>query len=172
MGRSRGSDSSFRDRVKILVSACLAGCNCRYNGQSVEVGEISRLVRRGKALAACPELLGGLDVPRERSEIVGGDGWAVLDGRATVRTISGRDVTAEFIKGARLAVDTAGAAKCRYAILKSNSPSCGVGTIFDGSFSGKMRLGDGVTAAALRGAGLDLRVAAVGVELINREKQF
>ena len=138
----------------ILVSACLAGENCRYDGTSATSPAIAKLVKSGQAVAACPEVLGRLGTPRSRAEIVGGDGWDVLAGRAAVMTDEGDEVTWEFIAGAHMVVTLAQATDCRHAILKSLSPSCGVGRIFDGSFSDKMRPGVGVTVAALSEAGI------------------
>lgn len=141
----------------IAVSGCLAGLNCRYDGGSKPSEDIVELVRRGEAVCICPEAMGGLDIPRPPAEIVGGDGADVLSGRARVVDSAGRDVTAEFIAGAEAAL-----AECRRhgvteAILKQNSPSCGCGRIYDGSFSGRLRPGRGVTAALLAANGISIR---------------
>ena len=138
----------------ILVSACLAGESCRYDGSSCAVSLVETLVREGRAITFCPEVEGGLATPRPAAEIVGGDGRSVLRGEARVLTVDGDDVTSAFFAGAGLAATRALAAGCRRAILKSNSPSCAVTAIFDGSFSAKIKPGIGVAAAALAEAGI------------------
>lgn len=141
----------------ILVSACLAGRHCRYNGAACADRDIVRMVHNGAAVAVCPEELGGLTIPRPPAEIAdGADGGDVLDGRARVTDKGGRDVTANFVAGARLALVLARRAKATRAILKSGSPSCGVDGIYDGTFSGKIRAGNGVTAELLRRHGIEV----------------
>lgn len=137
-----------------LVSACLAGERCRYDGTSCPDKDIVAMVREGSAIAACPEMLGGLGTPRARAEISGGDGAAVLKGEASVITVNGQNVTEAFLEGAARFIAAARGANCGVAILKSKSPACGVGTIFDGTFSGTVQSGDGVAAAALKLAGI------------------
>lgn len=139
---------------KVVASACLGGRPCRYDGAGRPDPEVCRLAGQGEAVLACPECLGGLRIPREPSEIVGGDGRDVLDGRARVVSKSGRDVTAQYIAGAEAflaAVREAGADK---AILKAKSPSCGVHQIYDGTHTGRLRPGAGVTAALLERNGI------------------
>ena len=128
----------------ILVSACLAGINCRYNGGSCADPAIAELVRQGKAIAACPELLGGLPMPRPSCEIL-------QDPDKGLRVISrdGRDCTQEYKKGARKMLALAKAIGAKRAIFKSRSPSCGVGLIYDGTFSGKLICGNGITTELL-----------------------
>ncbi len=104
---------------------------------------------KGKAIPVCPEQLGGLATPRPTAEISGGTGADVLEGRAEVRTSSGADVTDNFTRGAREALSIAKAAGAREAILKAKSPSCGCGLIYDGTFSGRLVEGNGVTAELL-----------------------
>jgi uncharacterized protein YbbK (DUF523 family) len=133
-----------------LISACIAGIFCRYDGQTRRREEIIALVQSGKALAVCPETLGGLKIPREPAEIVGGDGFDVLDGKAKVMTCDGEDVTTEFVNGAQAALSLCRRYGARKVFLKSKSPSCGVGIIYDGTFSGTLRPGFGVTAALLK----------------------
>lgn len=133
-----------------LVSACLAGEPCRYDGQAKGRAEVAALVKMGEALAFCPETLGGLKIPRVPSEIVGGDGEDVLDGRAKVMSRDGKNVTAEFILGAEATLELCRKTGITEALLKSKSPSCGVGRIYDGTFTGTLRPGDGVTAALLK----------------------
>ena len=119
----------------VLVSKCLAGSYCRYDGGTNLVPEIQRLVEQGFAVTACPEELGGLPTPRVPSE------------RHNSRVVSreGHDVTLEFESGAETALRIARENGCRTAVLKSRSPSCGKGCIYDGSFTGKLVAGNGVT---------------------------
>lgn len=140
----------------ILVSACLCGVNCRYNGGSKPDAGVLALLREGKAIPVCPEQLGGLPTPRPPAEIQEGDGAAVLLGSARVRNKEGRDVTEEFIKGAEETLRIGRMFQAERAILKANSPSCGCGSIYDGTFSGGKRQGDGVTAALLRENGIQV----------------
>jgi uncharacterized protein YbbK (DUF523 family) len=112
------------------------------------------LVARKDAFPACPETLGGLPTPRPDSEIDSGDGGDVLDGRSRVITRSGRDVTESFIKGAYLALEAAARNGIRRAILKSNSPSCGAGKIYDGTFKKALKNGSGVLAVLLARHGI------------------
>lgn len=145
------------DSELTLVSACLAGELCRYDGTGCPNKDIVAMVGAGSAIAACPEMLGGLSTPRARAEIRGGDGLAVLRGDASVINENGQDVTGAFLEGAARFVAVAKAANCAGAILKSKSPACGVGTIFDGAFSGTVQSGDGVAAAALKLAGIEIK---------------
>ena len=140
----------------ILVSACLAGRACAYDGSARPDDAIMELVRTGRAVLVCPEEEGGLGTPRPAAEITGGDGSDVLDGSAAVRTRDGADVTREYLAGARIAVERAAEHGCVAAVLKARSPACGCDAVYDGSFSRSLRDGSGVTAAALRRAGLEL----------------
>ncbi|MGI9950794.1 DUF523 domain-containing protein [Moorellaceae bacterium AZ2] len=140
----------------ILVSACLAGYQCKYNGGSNLVPEIKDLVTQGRAIPVCPEKLGGLPIPRPPAEIQGGDGWDVLQGRARVVNKEGRDVTPAFLQGARATLELARRLGAQVAILKERSPSCGTGAVYDGTFRGQTRPGSGVTAALLRCHGIKL----------------
>lgn len=135
------------------VSACLAGERCRYDGNANPNDRAKELCAAG-ALLICPECLGGLPTPREPAEIVGGDGAAVLDGTARVITKSGADVTDAFICGAQKALALCKENGITEALLKARSPSCGCGTIYDGTFSGGRICGDGVTAALLKRNGI------------------
>ena len=140
----------------VLVSACLAGRACRFDGSSNPDDEVARLVAEGRAVLVCPEVDGGLGTPRPAAEIAGGDGRDVLDGTARVLTQRGDDVTDAYVKGARRALRAAQEAGARAAILKARSPSCGKGAVYDGSFSRTLRDGNGVTAALLMGNGIDV----------------
>lgn len=141
----------------MLVSACLAGCRCRYDGSSRPDHQLEELVAKGEALPVCPEQLGGLPTPRSPAQIVGGDGDDVLEGRARVLTEEGVDVTAAFLKGAEETLRMARLVGATVAILKERSPSCGSAVIYDGTFSGATRKGRGVTAALLAGHGIVVR---------------
>lgn len=138
----------------IIVSSCLAGKPCRYDGTAKTNENVLQLVRDGLALPVCAEELGGLATPRKPCEIVGGDGADVLDGKASVQTCDGEDKTAEFLAGANAVLEAAKKVNADYAILKSKSPSCGCGKIYDGSFSLGLRSGCGVTAALLERNGI------------------
>jgi uncharacterized protein YbbK (DUF523 family) len=131
----------------IIVSACLAGLHCRYDGGEKTNDDVLRLVAEGKALPVCPEQLGGLTTPRLPCEIVNG----------RVMRKDGVDVTAEFERGARDSLALARLAGAKAAILKAKSPSCGAGHVYDGTFSGHVVTGDGVFAAKCRQEGISLR---------------
>lgn len=133
----------------IIVSGCLAGRPCRYDGTAKPNEKIMRMVREGVALPVCAEELGGLPTPRKPCEIIGGDGSDVLDGKAYVQTEDGADKTAELIAGANAVLALAKECGAKSAILKAKSPSCGCGRIYNGCFRGELRPGYGVTAALL-----------------------
>lgn len=137
-----------------LVSACLCGVNCKYNGKSNLNLYFMELVREGEAIPVCPEQLGGLATPRTPAEISGGSGQEVLSGSCRVFTKDGLDVTDNYVKGAFETLKIAQLTGVDAAILKSRSPSCGSGYIYDGSFSYKTRKADGVTAALLKENGI------------------
>ncbi|MEK5430503.1 DUF523 domain-containing protein [Lysinibacillus sp. FSL R7-0073] len=134
----------------ILISACLAGLNVRYNGTNCIDDRVQKLVLEKKAITVCPELMGGFSTPREPAEIVGGNGEDVLDGKATVIERSGRDVTELYIKGAYATLQKALEVGATQVVLKENSPSCGSAAIYNGEFNGMKIVGEGVTTALLR----------------------
>ncbi len=140
----------------ILLSACLLGENCRYNGKSSLSPSLLRELKGRRMLAVCPEQLGGLGTPRPPAEITGGDGRAVLMGAAGVKNKHGEDVTAFFRRGAEKTWELAQREGVKEAILKDKSPSCGKNYIYDGTFQGRLRPGLGVTAALLKGKGVAL----------------
>lgn len=129
-----------------MISACLLGFNCKYSGGNNSLPEetLKKLRAEYALVPVCPEVAGGLPVPREPSERQG----------TGVFSVSGRDVTAEYTKGAETAVRLAERFGCRTALLKENSPSCGSGKIYDGSFSGVLTAGDGVSAEKLKALGI------------------
>ena len=141
---------------KILVSACLAGLPCSHDGRARRSEAVAALVGSGATVPVCPEQLGGMPSPRETAEIAGGDGGGVIDGSARVVSRSGKDLTAAFKEGARQTLAVARRHGCRRAVLKARSPSCGHGRIYDGSFSGGIKPGDGVAAALLMRSGIEI----------------
>ncbi len=140
---------------KILVSACLMGQLVKYNGTLVPVhAQLEEWNRKGLILPFCPEVEGGLPVPRPPAEITGGDGADVLKGHAKIVNQDGLDVTAEFVAGAEKAADLVRNLGLGFAILKDGSPSCGNTRIYDGTFTGKVLHGKGVTAVRLEQQGV------------------
>lgn len=123
-----------------IVSACLAGINCNYEGGSKPCKKVEDLVARGEAIPVCPEQLGGLTTPREAAEQKGDK----------VVTCSGEDVTAQFEKGADEVLRVCRKFGCTEAVLKARSPSCGSGEVYDGTFSKTLTKGDGVCASLLK----------------------
>ena len=129
---------------KLLVSACLLGTPCRYDGRSKADARIQALAEKYELVPVCPEELGGLPTPREPSERRGE--------RVVMR--SGRDVTAEYRRGAEAALALCLQNGCKAAVLKEKSPSCGCGQVYDGTFSRRLIEGDGVTAELLKAHGV------------------
>jgi uncharacterized protein YbbK (DUF523 family) len=127
-------------KEKILVSACLLGINCKYDETSNKNEKILKLAKDFILVPVCPEILGGLPIPREPAEQRG----------KRVITKSGKDVTKYFERGAKEVLKICKILKIKKAILKQKSPSCGCGKIYDGTFSGKLIRGDGVTARLLK----------------------
>lgn len=144
------------EAVELIVSACLVGFCCRYDGKSKYDAALAELVQAGRAIPVCPEQLGKLPTPREPAQIQHGDGHDVLEGAARVVDCTGFDVTLQFIKGAEETLRICRMLNVNKAILKSYSPSCGSGVIYDGTFTGNQRAGDGVTAALLRQNGVEI----------------
>lgn len=131
-------------KTNILVSACLLGLHCRYNGKGVLDETVWSLREYANLIPICPEQLGGLPTPRDPAERV----------RDQVVTISGQDVTAQYAQGARETLALAGRYGCCLAILKERSPSCGSGVIYDGTHTGTKIPGYGVTAELLKNHGI------------------
>lgn len=132
----------------LLISACLLGFECKYSGGSNKLSdeEIALLKKEYRLIPVCPETAGGLPVPRDPSERLGDK----------VVSSKGKDVTAEFVKGAETAVYLARRYGCKKALLKRNSPSCGGEYIYDGTFSGVLVPGEGVAAEMLKAAGIEV----------------
>ena len=131
-------------KPKIIVSACLLGENCKYNGKNNRNENVIALEEYFELIPVCPECFGGLPIPREPAEI--------KDGRVINK--AGEDVTAQFIEGAEQTLYIAEEKNCVAAVLKENSPSCGFGRIYDGSFTSVLTQGNGVTAALISSAGI------------------
>ena len=138
----------------IIVSACLCGINCKYDGGNNLDVRILKLLKEGKALPICPEQLGGQETPRDPQEITNGNGFDVIEGNARILGFKNDDLTSSFLKGAYESLRIAEAVGATIAILKARSPSCGVSEIYDGTFSGTKRNGNGVTAELLLSKGI------------------
>ena len=130
--------------MKIAVSACLLGENCKYNGGNNYSEKVSEYIKGHEVVPVCPEVLGGLPIPRESAEIVNGK----------VSHKDGTSVDKEFRRGAETALKIIKEQQVDFVILQSRSPSCGVNTIYDGSFSGKIISGQGVFADLLQKNGI------------------
>ena len=138
----------------VLISACLAGVPCTHAAEAKTREWALKLVAEGRAVSVCPEVAGGLPIPRPEAEIQGGAGGDVLDGRARVVSVEGEDVTDNYLRGAEVARSAAARTGATLAVLKARSPSCGCGAIYDGTFEGRLVDGDGVTAATLKTEGV------------------
>ena len=134
----------------ILVSACLVGMNCKYDGGNNFNQKVFDLVKEGKAIPICPEQLGGLKTPRKPSEV------KVIDGKRYVINNEGEDVTANFEKGASEVLNLAKKSNIKKAVLQPRSPSCGVGKIYSGNFDKQLVDGNGVTADLLIQNGIEV----------------
>ena len=130
--------------MRVLVSACLLGVSCRYDGQSKAYPLVDQLCRRHEVVPVCPEIFGGLPTPRVPAERRG----------ERVVTKTGVDVTAQYRRGAEEAVRLARMLGCTVAVLKERSPSCGSGQVYDGTFTGTLTEGFGVAAQRLADAGI------------------
>lgn len=142
----------------ILISACLLGVRCRYDGGSKPQEPILRLMEKYTLIPVCPEQLGGLPTPRLPSERIG----------AQVVMKDGTDVTAAYRRGAEEALRLARLFGCRRAVLKERSPSCGSGAVYDGTFTGTVIPGDGVTAQLLKANGIQVVGESRAEELLGR----
>lgn len=131
----------------ILVSACLLGADCKYNGKNNRNENVLRLMEKHTLIPVCPEQLGGLATPREPSEKSG----------ERVVSRSGADVTENYKKGADEVLKIARLYGCKRAVLKAKSPSCGSGKVYDGTFSGTLIDGDGITAQLLKQNGIEVQ---------------
>jgi len=144
---------------RVLVSACLLGERVRHNGEHTQSHDsvLQRWLREGRVVPFCPEVAGGLPVPRPPAEIVeAAGGSSVLSGMGRVLDMNGRDVSAFFVAGAAQALEYTRRESIRVAVLKEGSPSCGTSFIYDGTFTSRRVPGQGVTAALLRQAGIQV----------------
>lgn len=130
-------------KKKVLISACLLGNNCRYNGGHSQLNELNKL--DVEWIPVCPEESGGLGTPRPSAEMQG-SAEDILNGKGKVLTNKGKNVTQEFIRGADKSLQSGLEVGVKTAILKSKSPSCGIGKIYDGSFTITLKTGDGIFA--------------------------
>uniref|UniRef100_UPI003217D2E9 DUF523 domain-containing protein n=1 Tax=uncultured Draconibacterium sp. TaxID=1573823 RepID=UPI003217D2E9 len=133
-----------------LISSCLTGVNCRYNGTSNTLEKLNKLIKEGKAIALCPEILANLKIPRESCEIV------LKDGQKHVIGKSKKDYTQAFLSGAQKTLEICQVAGIKKAVLQSRSPSCGYGKIYDGTFGNKLINGNGITAELLESNGITI----------------
>lgn len=136
--------------MKIAVSACLLGINYKYNGGNNYSEKLEKLLEKHEVIPICPEVLGGLPIPRDPSEIVNGE----------VLTDKGKSVDKEFRNGAKKTLEIVKESGAELVVLQSRSPSCGLGKIYDGSFTGGLVEGDGVFVKLLKDEGI--KVVDVG----------
>lgn len=132
------------ENMNILISACLLGINCRYDGTGKFIEQLDILKEKYHLIPVCPEIYGGLETPRQPAEKIGD----------RIVTKDGRDVTDNYKKGANEILKLAKFYNCKLAILKERSPSCGHGKVYDGTFSGILIDGDGVTSELLMENGI------------------
>ena len=143
--------------MRLLISACLLGCRCRYDGASKPQPWLAALAERHELVPVCPEQMGGLATPRLPAERQGD----------RVVTKEGADVTAQYRRGAEEALRLCRLFHCQAALLKERSPSCGCGSVYDGTFTGVLTAGDGVTAELLRAEGVPVYGESRAEELLN-----
>lgn len=146
--------------MKIIVSSCLLGNNCKYNGKNNYNPKLIDFLKQMEIIEVCPEQMGGLSTPRLPSEIKGD----------IVINKEGIDDTPFFQKGACKTLEIAKNNSCKVAILKSNSPSCGFGSVYDGTFSSKLKSGNGVTADLLYKNGIVI-LNENNFELLEKENE-
>lgn len=125
--------------MKVLVSACITGCNCKYNGGNNLNKKVVEFLKNKEIIEICPEMLAGMSTPRASAEIVGG----------CITECNGKNVHKDYERGVKLALEKIKNENIDLAILQSRSPTCGVNHIYDGSFTGKLIKGQGIFAKAL-----------------------
>ena len=145
--------------MNLLISACLMGVRCRYDGGRKPLDCLDKLMDQHVLIPVCPEVLGGLPTPRVPAERIG----------EKVITQDGRDVTANYQQGAEEALRLAKMTGCTHALLKERSPSCGCGVIYDGTFSGSLCKGDGVCGALLKANGIEVLGESRARELLETD---
>lgn len=149
--------SLMNNKENILISACFLGLFCRYNKKAIHLNHLKELMEKYHLVPICPEIMGGMGIPRSPAE---------RKGNKVVNSL-GHDVTKYFERGAREALKLARLYNCKYAILKEDSPSCGYGRIYDGTFSGTFIIGNGVTAELLSENGLTILGESQVVKLLK-----
>lgn len=133
--------------MKVAISACLLGERCRYDGASKPNAEVIEFASKHEVIPICPERAAGLEIPRVPSEMQADKPWPC------VKNASGDELTEAFVQGALKTKRLLEAHRCHHVILKSKSPSCGVGEVYDGTFSGRLIKGNGITAQLLIDSG-------------------
>jgi len=151
-------------KKKVLISACLLGKNCRYNGGHSQLNELNKL--DVEWIPVCPEESGGLGTPRPSAEMQE-NAETILNGKGKIITNKGKNVTAEFIQGAEKSLQLGLEAEVKIAVLKSKSPSCGIGKIYDGSFTKSLKIGNGIFAHLCH----ENDIACISSDNINRIKK-
>lgn len=136
----------IKNKEKILVSACLLGVNCKYNGENNASNEVDKFLKDYEIIPICPEVMGGLPTPRCCAEIIGDK----------VITKDEEDVTKQYIKGAKECLFLAQKYNVKKALLKLKSPSCGYGKVYDGTFSNVLTNKNGITAELLKNNGVEI----------------
>lgn len=149
------------NKPRVLMSACLLGVNCRYSGDGKLLDGVERLMEVAEIIPVCPEILGGLTTPRVPAERVGD----------RVMARDGTDVTMQYHRGARESLRLAELFSAKYALMKERSPSCGYGVIYDGSFSGGFKPGNGTASELLSENGIKIYGESRFEELINDIKR-
>ena len=151
-------------KKKVLISACLLGKNCRYNGGHSQLNELNKL--DVEWIPVCPEESGGLGTPRPSAEMQE-NAETILNGKGKIITNKGKNVTSEFIQGAEKSLQLGLGAEVKIAVLKSKSPSCGIGKIYDGSFTKSLKTGNGIFAHLCH----ENDIACISSDNINRIKK-
>ena len=150
--------------MKILVSACLLGVRCRYDGAAKPCAKAIDYLKDREVVRMCPEVMGGFSIPHPANEI------QTSEGVLRVTDAEGTDNTAMFEEGARKVVELARRTGCTHAILKAKSPSCGVGEIYDGTFTGTLVPGDGVATRLLREEGIVVATEKTCEEVFSQDE--
>lgn len=148
--------------MRILVSACLMGVGCRYDGKSNQLPQLEQLMKQHTCIPVCPEIFGGLPTPRVPAERQG----------SKIMTQDGQDVTQQFVQGTAEVLRLADLYHCKAALLKERSPSCGCGQIYDGTFTKTLTEGDGLTAEMLKRKGIAVYGESQIGELVNDRPFF
>lgn len=144
----------MENKKRILCSACLLGVRCRYDGASKLNEKVLALAQKEVLIPVCPEQLGGFATPRGPAQLQNCSGGDVLDKKGVIKNEKGLDVSSGFIHGAEQTLEIAKLCEVEKALMKQKSPSCGCGKIHDGSFTGNIREGDGITTALLKRNGI------------------